>query len=164
MAFSFSEGDLKFFYDGSPSAAPYVADIDIDSANLYRDPGFETAVLISLFSDARADETDELPDNGGDRGGFWGSQLLGFELGSKLWLLNRSKLDDATTATMEQYLKDALQWMIDDEIASSVETAAVRVGGYMVNFLVRITRAEGDRATLRFWANWESQKIGGLNE
>ncbi len=57
------------------------------------DAGLETAVIISLFTDRRAGENDELPATETDRRGWWGNTLQDAddEIGSKLWLLCREK-------------------------------------------------------------------------
>jgi phage gp46-like protein len=83
----------------------------------------ESAVIISLFTDQRAlaDEV-KLPDH---RRGYWGD-LLGNSgsLGSKLWLLQREKIAQETLELAEQYAKEALQWLIDDQLVSSIDVRA----------------------------------------
>ena len=105
------EGDIKFFFRPDDADPLGPADIRVDGYELLRDPGFETAVLISLFTDARADDTDTLPDTYEDRRGYFGSILEDSPIGSKLWLLGRSKIDNTTLQLAEQYIIDALQWM-----------------------------------------------------
>ena len=102
MAFTY-EGDIKFFYEANSAATLGPADIKVQGYELLRDPGFETAVLISLFSNARADNDDTLPQTIELRNGYWGSELVEFNFGSKLWLLGRSKIDTTTLRLVEQY-------------------------------------------------------------
>ena len=69
---------------------------DLATANndLVGEDGFRTAVLISLFTDKRV-ELAELPAGETDRRGWVGdllSDIEGDEIGSKLWLLERSNL------------------------------------------------------------------------
>ena len=47
-------------------------DINVSSAGLRQDDGLETLVLQILFTDARADESDVLPDGTNDRRGWPG--------------------------------------------------------------------------------------------
>lgn len=62
--------------------------IEIVKNDLRRDPGLETAVLISVFTDQRVEE-EAVPDNSADRRGWWGD-LSEDATGSKFWLLFRS--------------------------------------------------------------------------
>ena len=84
----------------------------------------ETAVLISLFTDRRADPGDVIPDGSGDPRGWWGDSFLPRPIGSKLWLIDRAKQTDQTLTRAKDYAQDALQWLVDDGIAGSVDVAA----------------------------------------
>ena len=77
------EGDLAFFktFDG--------ANIQVEGAELLRDPTFENAVKLSFFSERRAAVDDTIPDDKYDRSGWWGDSLIGFDIGSRAWLFGR---------------------------------------------------------------------------
>ena len=49
-------------------------------------------VLISLFTDSRASDSDELPDGSNDLRGWPGDTYSTSVWGGKLWLLKREKL------------------------------------------------------------------------
>lgn len=155
-------GDIKFFYLAKSADTLGPADIAVEGAVLLRDPTFETSILISLFSDARADNNDTLPGTFIFRRGWFGSIVLGFTFGSKLWLLGRSKLDETTFRLAEQYAKDALAWMIQDGIAESVEAFASKGGNRQLDFTVIVNRKNTSNTFFRFYVNWEYQTIGGL--
>jgi phage gp46-like protein len=155
-------GDIKFFYTVGGAQVIGPAVIQVDGVDLLRDPGFETSVLISLFTDARASDSDTLPGTSVSRRGYFGSHLVGHNIGSKLWLLERSKLDDNTMRLAEQYVSEALDWMRVDGIAASIEVIAVKGGKRRLNFSVRIKRKDVDDIAFRFYANWEYQTAGGL--
>lgn len=96
----------------------------------------ETAVLLSLFTWARASEDDELPVKGGDRKGWWGNHegeaLHGLkELGSKLWLLSRRLATEETRQDAIRHAADALKWMTARGVAARVEVDAewISLGG-----------------------------------
>lgn len=74
------------------------------------------AISISLFTDARASDDDLLPDDSQDKRGYWGDMDLADNqsLGSKLWLLSRSKITQDTLNAMHDYLTQAVQWMVDE--------------------------------------------------
>lgn len=100
-----------------------LSDVTVDRGDLQLDAGLQTAVVVSLFCDARADDTDVLPDGQTDKRGFWGD-LPGARVGSKLWLLNREKMLPSVAERARKYAAEALQWMIDDGIALRVDVTA----------------------------------------
>jgi phage gp46-like protein len=86
----------------------------------------ESAILIALHSYGRADPEDTLPSEGDMVGGWWADELIGEPLPSKVWLLSRSKITADTISKGTKYHKLALQWLIDDGWASSVDVAGTR--------------------------------------
>lgn len=96
-----------------------VSDFSIAAGDLALDLGLETAVIISLFCDARAEATDILPDGETSRRGYWADKP-GDRVGSKLWLLQREKLLPAVATRARQYVEEALAWMVDNGVASTV--------------------------------------------
>jgi phage gp46-like protein len=163
MAESFEDyGDLKFYYGFLPPNAPGPADIRVTGAVLHRDPGFETANLISLGSDARAEEQDVLPQGFKSHSGFWGSAVTGDEIGSKLWLLGRSVITEEVLRQAEQWVRESLQWKIDDGIDADIRVTATRGGENQINFIIREHRTLGDVVNQRYYINWEAQRLGRL--
>ncbi len=156
-------GDIKFYYsDALKVPVPGPGDIAVTGYDLHRDPGFETAVVLSLFSDARAGRGDVLPGTFEVKGGWWGSALLGYEFGSKLWLLQRSILNNTTMRLYEQYSKDALKWMVDDQIAEEITAVATRTGNNRVDLAMTVKRQNNTSVSFRFYVNWEEQLAGGI--
>ena len=162
MTTSTTNGDIKFFLLPTGTALARPADIEVSGAELLRDPGFETAVLISLCSNARAAEDDPLPDSTDTRSGWWGSEVLDLEIGSRLWLLGRSKLTDETFSRAEEYIKEALQWMIEegaaDEILCTVEKDTTQLN--RLKFTVMIVRKDNKNIFFNFYTNWRFQIYG----
>ena len=85
-------------------------------AGLVSGRDIETAVLISIFTDAEADPDDVIPDGTQDPRGWWADPTMG----SKLWLLQRAKHTPATLLTAIAYLKQALAWLTADGVAANV--------------------------------------------
>lgn len=117
-------------------------DLATDGAALATEEGLRTAVLISLFTDARAADGDQLPDGGADRRGWWADtwpEVEGDLTGSHLWLLAREKQVPAVLSRAERYARAALQWLIDDGIAAAVEVVASfpRVGVILLEVTVQ---------------------------
>jgi len=152
-------GDIKFFYDGNKPADIRLA---LSKTELLRDEALETAVLISLFSDARAGDEDTLPDKNGNRRGWWGDSLNDISVGSKYWILGRTKITSRTTDLIEQYTQDALAWLVSDGVADRVEVEARRNGIYRIDTAVKIVKTDNTNVFFRFFLNWESQIYGGF--
>jgi phage gp46-like protein len=90
-----------------------------------------TSVIMSIFTDAKAADDDQLPDyDSSDRRGWWGDLaspvVVNDKIGSRLWLLERSKTTTKVLAAAKQYLEECLQWMIEDGIASKIEVEVQR--------------------------------------
>lgn len=102
--------------------------IDLQSKPADRLTWLENAVTISLFTDARADEDDEIPDGSTDRRGHWGDMFLEGEtsLGSKLWLLKRQKVTQDVIRKARDYCVEALQWLVDENHLQAVNVTAQR--------------------------------------
>lgn len=122
----------------------------------YAEDDLARAVVISLFSWRRADEDDVLP--GESRYGWWADTFSeGDPIGSKLWLLIRSKLTDETLLKAKEYAEEALQWLIEDRIASSVTVTAERGGMNRLDLSVVIVKPDNSQLDLRFQNVWERQ-------
>ena len=93
---------------------------------LAADRDLETAVILSLFTDASARADDVLPDLTDDRRGWWGNWQSPerLELGSRLWLLSREKSTEDVRRRAEGYAAEALQWLLDDGVAARVDVGA----------------------------------------
>ena len=122
----------------------------VDGASLASDDDVQTAVILSLFTDRRAKDDDELPDARSDRRGWWGdayADVDGDQIGSRLWLLARQKRVASTLQRAQQYASEALQWLIDDGVASTVGVQARGLPGDVLDLQIVIERPSG---TLRF--------------
>jgi phage gp46-like protein len=111
------------------SAISIENDIRVVSGDLESEPTLRSAVLLSLFLDRRVtdEELAEFGLEGDDPRGWWGDAFPTVEgdvYGSKLWLLRRGKQTEQTRARAEAYAREALGWLLEDEIALSVDVAA----------------------------------------
>lgn len=138
-----------------------------NKGDIETDETLETAVIISLFTDRRADIDDPLPNpDNDDRKGWWGDlaspDIAGDQIGSKLWLLERSKTTSEILADAKEYAEEALQWMIDDSIAENVEVDVERriykAGDNRLYFRVKIYKPDGTIVPLEFEDQWIAQK------
>lgn len=130
-----------------------------DDLNLETDESLETAVTISLFSDARADDGDDIPV-GADKRGWWGSAYLtpeGRQLGSKVWQLLRAKATRGNLNRAASVAKDALQWMIEAKVASEINAVLEPIVGRPDVLALRITIQRPSKIAPRWERYWEVQ-------
>ena len=105
-------------------------DINIDSdGDLEKDDGFGTTIAMSIIGRRRATAGEVItPQN---RGGWLGnllSDVPGFEMGSKTWLRNQSRMPPNTPAQIKNDIQEGLQWMIDDGLAENIIVTASQNG------------------------------------
>lgn len=139
---------------------------DIDATiiddDIGADQGLRTAVLLSLFIDRRALADDVLPSDDGDRRGWWGDEFAIVEgdlIGSRLWLLDRSARRADIAQSAEEFAKEALAWMLEDRVASSVGATA-EVDGEALFLTIALTRPNGDPVAFKFKHAWDVSPAG----
>jgi phage gp46-like protein len=127
-----------------------------------------TAICVALGTNALASDQDVLPDpDSNDRCGWWGdldAELIwnGWPIGSKLWLLRRSKItpatasEGATLTLVENYIRDAVQPFVDRKICSSFAIWVTRVDAQRIDALLRIYRGPRPEIDLRYAILWDA--------
>jgi len=158
--------DIAFIFKG------FEADLSVLLDDLATDDGLETAVSISLFSDRRASPNDVLSDRDlfegrNDKRGCWLDtypEVEGDLIGSRLWLLHRAKSQQVVVNRAGEIIAEALQWMIDDGVASRVESDVFFTDRDRLCLVIDITRplfANQGRevVSLRFEVNWLAQAL-----
>ena len=104
-----------------------ILDIPVDGNDLEGTDGLLTAIIVSLFTDARGNSS--VVADAYKRRGWVGNLLTlneGYELGSTLWLLEQARLNQNTAIAAEGYARKSLQWMIDDGIVDVIEVEFVQ--------------------------------------
>lgn len=89
--------------------------------------GFETAIPVSLFTDARAPAA--LVAEPQNRRGWIGNLMTAAtmrQLGSILWVLDQTRITQETLNVARLAAQDAFQWMVDDGIALGVLVSLAR--------------------------------------
>lgn len=120
-----------------------------------------TLALISLFTDARADDSDTLPDDSNDLRGWPGDSFYSEPWGSKLWLLYREKMTTDVRNKAVKYAEDALAWMLRDNGEGAV-AKSVQVTGSIPRFQtlalnVVITKPDDEVISFTVSRRWETQ-------
>lgn len=139
-------------------------DMAFVAGDIASDDGLQTAVLISLFADARATE-DMIPaiDRDGDLRGWWADAYAdetGDQTGSLLWTIQRAKQLQRTLADARDYARNALAWLIEDRVADRVEvfTSYPQRGWMLLD--VRIYRpGSTNPVVFRFNYEWSAQLL-----
>ena len=156
--------DLKLKYDSDLKAGDLgttAAAGDFDGED-----GLESAVFISLFTDKRARDDQELPDpQSDDRRGYYGDQIspveTGDEEGSWIWLYwERAKTTEGVMELIRQAAEESLQWMIKDKVAVKIECEAERIGvpgNDWLQLIVRVYKRDGDVETFEYDNRWAAQ-------
>ena len=116
----------------------------------------ETAVLISLFTDRRADPGDEIPASmRTDPRGWWSDTFDGEQIGSKLWQIAGRICNQDTCNWARDQIATSLQWMIEDGVAASV-TPRVWLGGKgRINMSVQIVEPSGKASLFGYYWSQE---------
>ncbi len=121
-----------------------ISDISLQDNDILGDKSLYTAVLVSLFTDKRADNADELPpeylvgQETPDLRGFWGDAIYPESIGSKLWLLKREKQLPRVLVLAKQYAEESLAWLIRDGYCSKVTVDALNPAMGMLNLKVNL--------------------------
>lgn len=153
------------------NADTFAADLLLSGGTLATDDGMRTAILISLFTDARASDDAALPEDGDDRRGWWGDQFAAGagpdagtaddrnRIGSLLWLLGRAKVTTGNLQLARQSAEAALGWIVRDRLAAavSVEVEAQRIEGVRQRLAigVKLDRPKGPNRE-RYDFTWEA--------
>ncbi|MFG6284739.1 phage GP46 family protein [Sphingomonas sp. S6] len=105
----------------------------VQATGLVAGSDIQTAVLISLFTDAAAGPDDVIPDGTDDPRGWWADPTIG----SKLWLLARAKRTPQNLQLAIAYIRQALGWLTADGAASAIDvTAEWQAGGRLAGRIV----------------------------
>lgn len=139
--------------------AGLAADCAMLEGDLAAESGLETAVILSLFCDARAREDDVIPDGTGYRRGWWADSVAPLAqggltvredasaahdvLGSRLWLLSREKQLPEVVRRARDYAEEALRWLVTDGVAAGVSVAASVPRQGLLRLDIRIRLASG---------------------
>jgi phage gp46-like protein len=129
-----------------------------------------TAIVVALGTNALAAEDDIMPDpDSTDRCGWWGdmdaSEIWnGWPIGSKLWLLRRSKIIPAsagqasTLAMVNSYIRTAIQPFVDRKICTGFNVWSTRVDSQRIDALIRIYRGPLREIELRYAVLWDAMQ------
>lgn len=137
-----------------------------NTANLYGDwslvgnqlqtgSDLETAVLISIFTDRLAEDSDTIPDGSTDARGWVGDEDQTVIVGSRLWLLDRSKQTSAVLNRATDYINEALKWLIDDGVVARLDVVTEFTKPGMLGAMITAKKQDGTVVAMQFAWAWQ---------
>lgn len=129
-----------------------VYDFNIDSmGDIETSNSFATAILYSLYGERRASREEVVsPER---RRGWIGND--DYENGSKIWLLEQSRITRNTLNRLEDEAAKSLQWLVTDGKAVSIDevSASLNNGRVLLNITVRVSKDQVDQRSFIMWEN-----------
>jgi len=126
-----------------------------DNGDLLTVNSFDTALKMSLFCERRATAAEEgVPELRRGWVGNEANEVAGFEMGSKLWLIMQSRLDQNILNEAVDYTDQCLEWLVDDKLLKSVEVTGTRTRD-SITLNIKLFRFNGRVDTFLFnlWNN-----------
>ncbi len=123
--------------------------------------GFETAIPVSLFTDARAPAA--LVAEPQNRRGWIGNLMTAAtmrQLGSILWVLDQTRITQETLNIARLAAQDAFQWMIDDGIALGVLISLARSSQTGIIITIQIT--DTSNVVSRYQTLWRATDASAI--
>ncbi len=115
---------------------------------------FDTAIMMSIFGERRANISEVL--NPRLRKGWIGNESTpGFEIGSKVWLYEQSRLTRTVINGIENAARESLIWLVTDGFAASIDKVNATLSGTSVLLDITITRPNG-KVEKRHFNLWEN--------
>lgn len=132
-----------------------IYDLVVDGNLFASAGGFETAIPVSLFTDARAPAA--LVSEPQYRRGWIGNLMTAAtmrQLGSILWVLDQTRITQETLNVARLAAQDAFQWMLDDGIALGVLVNVTRAS--QVGIIITIQITDTSNVVSRYQTLWRA--------
>lgn len=136
-----------------------IYDLEIDTdGDLKKVDSFDTAIFMSLLTEKRADISEQVvPEL---RRGWWGNEsndVIDYEIGAKLWLLDQARNIQDVANTGVTYALDCLQWLLDDNYLKDIIVTSTRT---VSNITLNIKLIRDDNKVERlFYELWENTTL-----
>lgn len=137
-------------------------DLGLKNQDLEADDGIRTAIVISLFTDARI-KPEEKPEENSSLRGYWGDMfpdVEGDKIGSRLWLLSRAKQESSTLTRAREYCLEALAWLTEDGVAETVTVEVEFLSRGVLGIKVGVKRPTS-KVALTYAFNWKFEETRG---
>lgn len=125
-----------------------------------------TAMAISLFTHRTAEDDDPLPGGpGSSRRGWWADHEAdsiypgATPIGSRLWLLSREKQTEDTRLRAEEYIREALAWMLDLRLATELQVEVAWFAFERLGATITVIRGPSRSIAVRFETLWKGIQV-----
>lgn len=129
-------------------------DLDFDGRDFVMSENLESSVILSL--DIKALEEDAMNSAVANvdkySAGWWGNSFEETQIGSALWTIKKNVKSAIDFA--KENAKKALEWLVNDGVAASVETDARDEDGVCV-IDVTVEKPDGKTEEIVFQKKWE---------
>lgn len=130
--------------------------VDKTTGDLIETKELLNQLIISLFTQKQA-TPEELKLYGFDENkGWWADALNASNIGSKFWLLSRSKNTKTLSQKIESFTRDALEWMIAEKLILSIEVSVKKTNNSF--YFIEINLYDLDNNLIRFTSNFDAVK------
>lgn len=124
-----------------------------DNGDILTDDFFDTALLMSIYCERRA-TASEVPQSDRRRGWIGNESTPDFEIGSKVWLYEQSRVTGSLLRGIESVVLNSLQWLIDDNYAVKINADAT-LSNSKVTLEANIERPSSN-VDKRFFELWDT--------
>jgi phage gp46-like protein len=129
-------------------------DFQLDElGGILTDDFLDTAILYSIYGERRAD-VSEVTESHLRRGSI-NNEFRDYENGSKLWLYEQARLTRTVLNNIEFETRTALQWLVDDGLASAITevVATVQSGRVLLNVIILRINSRIYKKSFDLWEN-----------
>lgn len=131
-----------------------------ESGDISTGETLDTAILMSILEEVRASASEVQESN--RRRGWLGNEQNDdpdFEQGSKSWEFEQERLTGSVLAELGTVIRNSLQWLIDDDIAVSVDVQQPSLRNGKVVVEIDLGR-DGSPIERKFFELWENTGSG----
>jgi len=143
--------DIDFKLNATPTG---LFDIGLNlDGDFEMDQSYDTAIVVSIFTDARADES-EIAESSNRRGWAGNEATPGREMGGKVWLWVTNRNTPAVRRGLASALDDCLAWFVTDGLldeAPSAKSFKVNAGALGVNVGIPRPGSTVDNRSFEAW-------------
>lgn len=133
-------------------------DYQLNEDGLRNDNGLSSMVIMCLFTDARAKESDVLPvDN--DKRGWAGDSFSAFNWGSRFWLLAREKITVNTISRTQNYATEVLKPLVDFKLIKSTDITTERISRDSIELIIKVIKPDNTAENYQALLTWQAQQL-----
>jgi len=145
--------DVSFIFDCEKG----YSDIQIENGDIKIGDELQTAVEMSMFTDARALTNPEprVRKTIDALRGWWADAIDDEVLGSLYWIYSRRKQTQEVLNGVAEAFRDSLQWLIDDGVASVITVVNEWADTDRMNVTVTIEKPNDSDVTFTWGFVWD---------